>query len=89
MNTYGPHHSDRRIWVDGDLAFGKGDFQFRDDGHEEVNIEQYWMNISFGGGRTSPIDNHDYFDDLRISPGEPVTEDLETRKLSPCENLSH
>jgi hypothetical protein len=65
MNTPGDNDGILRGWIDGELAFEKTDFRFRDT--TDLKIEEHWFNIYWGGSWSSPDDNHIMFDDFSLS----------------------
>ncbi|WP_135828650.1 polysaccharide lyase [Halorussus halobius] len=66
MNTPGRNDGVIRGWVDDDLALEREELMFREEGYENIKIEQFWFNVYHGGSWTAPTDTAIYFDDLKI-----------------------
>lgn len=65
MNTVGKSDGILRGWVDGYLAIKEDDIVFRT--LPEIKIEEFWVNIYYGGRYTAPNDMHLYIDNLALS----------------------
>lgn len=77
MNTPGEHDGVLRGWVDGELAFERDGYFFRDSNNEYIQIEEFVNTVYYGGEWTSPSDNSFYFDNLEIRTGPPDSDELE------------
>lgn len=65
LNTPGKHDGILRGWVDGYLAMEKENVMFRTT--EDLKIEEFWVNVYYGGGWQAPSDMHLYIDNLALS----------------------
>ena len=65
MNTPGKNDGILRGWVDGELAMEKTDLRFRDI--PELKVEQFWMNLYYGGSQPTPQEMEIYLDNVALS----------------------
>ena len=65
LNTPGKHDGILRGWVDGYLAMEKENIMFRTTA--ELGIEEFWLDVYYGGGWQAPGDMHLYIDNLALS----------------------
>ncbi len=65
MNTPKQNDGILRGWVDGQLAFERTDFRFRDT--EELKIENIWMNFYYGGAEPAPSDQTIFIDNVVVA----------------------
>lgn len=65
LNTPGKHDGILRGWIDGYLAMEKENIRFRTT--DKLKIEEFWVNVYYGGGWRSPDDMYLYIDNLALS----------------------
>jgi hypothetical protein len=65
LNTPGKHDGILRGWVDGYLAMEDENLMFRTT--PELKIEEFWMDVYYGGGWQAPDDMFLYIDNLALS----------------------
>ncbi len=65
MNTPKQNDGILRGWVDGQLAFERTDFRFRDT--EELKIEKIWMNLYHGGSPPAPSNQTIFIDNVVVA----------------------
>jgi hypothetical protein len=65
MNTPGENNGKLRGWVDGELAMERVDLRFRDV--PELKVEQFWMNLYYGGSEPCPRTMDIYLDNVALS----------------------
>lgn len=65
MNTPGKNDGVLRGWVDGELAYENTGLRFRDV--PELKVEQFWMNLYYGGSWTPEHDMRVYLDNVALS----------------------
>ena len=65
MNTPQKKDGILRGWVNGQLAMEKTDLRFRYV--PKLKVEQFWMNLYYGGTWVAPHDMHVYFDNVALS----------------------
>ncbi|MCG6936568.1 MAG: polysaccharide lyase [Gammaproteobacteria bacterium] len=65
LNTVGKHDGILRGWVDGYLAMEIDNLMFRTT--EDLKIEEFWVDVFYGGDWRAPNDLHLYIDNLALS----------------------
>ncbi|MEM6957679.1 MAG: polysaccharide lyase [Myxococcota bacterium] len=65
LNTPGENDGVLRGWIDGELAYDRTDFRFRDT--DDLRIERFWFNIYYGGSWVPPEDMYVDFDNVVIA----------------------
>ena len=77
LNTVGKHDGVLRGWVDGFLAMENETMMFRTS--SDLKIEEFWVNVYYGGGWRAPNDMHLYIDNLALS----------TRRIGTAQGLAN
>ena len=65
MNTPRENNGTLRGWVDGELAMERTDLRFRDV--PELKVEQFWMNLYYGGSDPCPRTMDIFLDNVALS----------------------
>ncbi|MEX0654359.1 MAG: polysaccharide lyase [Phycisphaeraceae bacterium] len=65
LNTPGEKDGVLRGWVNGNLAMERTNIRFR--ANNDLKIEQFWMNLYYGGSWTAPHDMHVDWDGVTLS----------------------
>lgn len=66
LNTPGEADGVYRGWIDGRPAIEETRLRFRDEDHEEIRIESFWINFYYGGGWGSPVDQYVDMTDVEL-----------------------
>lgn len=65
LNNPGQNDGILYVWVDGQLAYYKTDWRWRNT--ENLKIERIWMDVYHGGDETAPQDMNLYFDNIVVA----------------------
>lgn len=67
INTPGKNDGLLRGWLDGDLAFGRNDIQFRRAEETQIGVRHMWHNVYFGGSWPTPNPLSLEYDEVVVS----------------------
>lgn len=70
MNSPGVANGVMEAWLDGELRYRKTNVNFRNVGHNNLGVRQFWFNVYAGGTGVAMREDMDvYFDQLVIATG--------------------
>lgn len=67
MNTPGLNDGITETWIDGRLAYRRTNWRWRNEGFDNIKIEQIWLNVYHGGTTPSATDISLYIDNIVIA----------------------
>lgn len=98
MNTPGQNNGRIHGWLDGELAFRRGDIQLRRVGEENIGVRHMWHNVYFGGSWPTPNRLSLMYDEVVVStegrigclkPFTDVAESIHAPSLEELHALGH